>query len=213
VTWATTKEACRLAIAAALDLDDYTGADGAVGGIHKVEWANKQKAVRYLNNDSAWADLRMGAIVAQGTDEIRYEYVAGATAALSRNVPTYAGRRLFSVQVLIGVESQEDAEEAVGTLAGRLRTRLRRVEILAILQDAGVALRSIGPTVDADYRNRDGHWVSASITEIFLARTEQDTDEDNAGDFITETSGTSELTRTDGTTAEGDFEVVYVEPQ
>lgn len=187
MTWATTKEAVRLSVAAALRLEDYTGADGVAGSVHKVEWVNKQQAVRYLENDSAWVDLQLNSPVAQGTDEIRYEFVEGLNAAASRLIPTYCGRRLFSVSVMIGVLSQEDDEEAVGTLGGLLRTRLRRAEILGILQAAGVALRSIGPTIPADYQNEDGHWVSNSVTEIFLACTESDTDPDEAGDFISST--------------------------
>lgn len=176
MSWATAKEAVRLAVAAALDLEDYTGADGVTNGIHKVEWTNKKKAVRYLLNDSAWVNLQFNQPVAQGRDEKRLEVTVGATPALTNVVPTYGGRRLFSVQVQIGSESQEDGEDAVAYLSGKLRTRLRRSEILGVMQAAQVALRTVGPSLSADYKNRDGHWVSNSITELFLATVESDTD-------------------------------------
>ncbi len=191
MTWATTKEACRLAIAAALKLQDYTGASGVVGSVHKVEWSNKASATRYLTSGSAWADLHFHGVTAEGTDEIRYETIVGATPALTRVVPTYCGRRTFYVSVQVGVDDQEDDVNAM-TLAGLLRTRLRRNEILAILHDAEVGLVSIGPAMDADYRDADGRMVSNVIVEIKFACIESDTDSTESGDYIATAAGDGE---------------------
>lgn len=203
MTWATTKEAVRLAVAAALSLPDETGSDGVVGGVHVVEWVNKRSANRFMSTS---VDLQLNNPVAQGRDETRYELIEGATVADNKLIPTYGGRRIFSVMVQISAESQEDGEEAVGQLAGQLRTRLKRPEILGILQDDLVALRSIGPSIPADYRNRDGHWLSASVTELFLACTESDTDDDNAGDYIASAEGTGDLTTIDSVVIEAAFD-------
>lgn len=195
MAWSTVQEAVRDAIAGALELPDYTGGRGTP--VSRVEWENRSSHQSY-QRAGAWASLRLGNVVAKGHDETRYEVITGATPALTRKVPTVGGYRLFTVTVRIGNDSQEPADSAVSTLAGKLRTRIRRADIRAILQAGNVAIVRIEPTIEADYLDADGRMVSQSFTDIRFATTEQDTDSDSDGDFIATAAG--EGTLTDGAT-------------
>ena len=174
------REAVRLTIASAVNLTDAVGVDAST--VKLVAWENQVDAQRWA--PAAWCDLRLTGVNGSGTDEIRWTYTAGATPALSTNLPTYCGYRTFSVWVKLCIDSQSPTEEAVTTLSGLLRTRLRRTDILAIAQAAGVALVRIGPTFEADYRDADGRMVSSSTTEIRFACVEQDVDSTSTGDFV-----------------------------
>jgi hypothetical protein len=164
-----------LAVALALQLEDATDLAGDEG--HRVEWESRSSAMRMVG--STFADLRfMSPNGAGATDEIRYEMNVAETAL----VPTYGGPRMFNVQVLCSSDSQEPDADSVGLMGGRLRTRMRRPNVLALLQDAGVALVSIGPTFDVSYSNQEGRDFSASSTEVRFACVESDTDAtDDAG--------------------------------
>ena len=166
--WSETREAVRLAIAAALRLDDQIDQLGESD--HQVEWENRARNASMAG--STLADLRFSAPVALGTDEIRYCYNENA----DRLVPQYGGFRVFGVQVLCQSDSQEPDADSVGLMGGLLRTRLRRLEILGILHAAGVALVRIAPTFDTSYTNQEGRAMSASSTDITFSCVEFDQD-------------------------------------
>jgi hypothetical protein len=88
--------------------------------------------------------------------------------------------------VSVGSFSQEGGSESVGAIASRLRTRLRRPEVRAILAAEGIALVRLFDTVEADFE-ADNRAVSYAVTDIRFAITELDTDEPDAGseDIIT----------------------------
>ena len=205
MSWATSKEAVRIAIATALRLLDYTGGDGKI--VHRVEWEHKKKSVRYLDNGSAWANLRMGTQRRVGTDETRYTAVNGGDDASSKWVPVYGGRRQFVVTVMMGSDSQEDSADAVGELAGRLVTRLGREDILQTLYDSGVGLETIGVALNADYVDSTKRWVSASFVDLTFSAVESDTDGvDGSGDYVARADGTGELERPDETLVDAEFD-------
>ena len=181
MSWATVKEACRTAISVCLGLEDYPGGDGSM--VHQVEWKNKQMAMRWTTEK--WVDLQLTAgNSGTGTDEVRWcEVQVGARTILQ---PTYGGYRQFSVQVTICSESQEDADEAVGELADRLRTRIRRPDVQAPMQDAGVALVRVGSTFETDYQDQDGRMVSCSVTELRMGCVTSETDTTDPGYYIAE---------------------------
>ena len=164
-----------MAVAKAIVLEDVTDLAGDPG--HRVEWESRSSAQRMVG--STFADLRFSSPNGSGaTDEIRYEMNVGLTAL----VPTYGGPRMFNVQVLCGSDSQEPDADSVGLMGGRLRTRMRRPDVLALLRAEGVALVSIGPTFDVSFTNQEGRDMSASSTEIRFACVESDTDAtDDAG--------------------------------
>ncbi len=166
----------RLAVAAATNLTDQTGLRGTP--VPRVEWQNRAKASRIVSG--AWGELRFYAPAGLGIDETRYEMNEAETAL----VPTYCGLRTFNVQVLLQASSQEPTADAVGVLAGRLRTRIRRAEILAVLQAAGVSMIGVGPTLEVDYTDANGREVSASSTEMYFSCVESDTDEEYDAGWI-----------------------------
>lgn len=174
--WKETREAVRLAIAKALKLEDET--DQLGGDLHVVEWENRAGDARMVG--ATFADLRFSGPVAIGTDEIRYSY----DCLYDRLTPEYGGFRVFGVQVLCQSDSQEPDEDAVGVMGGRLRTRLRRLEILDILKAAGVSLIRISPSIDVSYTNQEGRAMSASSTDLSFGCLEVDRDEDESVPYI-----------------------------
>lgn len=182
--WANLQEAVRLAVATATGLVD---AEINVGyPIRKVEWTNRSSAAKFLSGPCVFLHLRSPRGV--GVDETRREYDADTDA----NVVTQCGVRVFTVSVRIENDSQTPGEESVGALASLLRTRLRRGAVLGALQTAGIALMTIERTVDADYREPTGRWVSASVTDLQLSAAENDLDTTDAGDFIESVEGSGE---------------------
>jgi len=191
MTWATKQEAIRLAVARCLRLPDVLAADGSQ--THVVEWFNRRTAHRWV--DGPWADLELGAIVARGQDESRH---VGEDPADGTQLMSYGGYRLLTVTVAINSFSQEPGEDAVAELASRLRTRLRRPDVLAILQAEDVALVAVEGTLAADYED-DGRIISASFTDLRLATVELDTDvaigsggDGGSGQYVSRASGTGE---------------------
>ena len=195
MSWSTVKEAVRLAIATAAGLTDTVGADdGATTQI--CAWANKRTANRFLEAAPRWINLSATGVRGMGQDEIRYDTVIGATAALTTVTPVHCGYRLFSVMAHIGGASQEDTEDSF-FLAGRMRLRMRRADILAILQAAGVAVVEVGQSLEVDYRNINGRMQSAALVEIRFAFTEYEADVNSLGDYV------ATITDMDGTMTEG----------
>lgn len=185
-TWATKQEAVRAAVALAARMPDVSTPYGATN--RRVEWQNRHTAQRY-DDGTPWGDLVLMGVEARGQDETRYDFDAGINPAASRLVPTWSGYRIFTVSVRIGVDDQDPGAEAVGFLAGRFRTRLRRPDVLALIQAEDVALVDIGGTVQADYEDQ-GRVVSLAITEVRFATIETDTDaDDSTGDYVATVQG------------------------
>lgn len=196
MSWATVREATRLALAKALLLEDVVGLDAVVQ--RRVEWENRATAERVVGD--TWCDLRFGVPSGIGTDEVRYCMSPDNL----RLVPTYGGLRRFTVQVLLSSYSQEPDADAVGFLAGRMRTRLRRNDVLDVLREGSVALIRIHPTINVDYQNQEARMVSASSTDIVFSCFESDTDPD-------EDVGWIDAVGLQGTLATGHDEVDIVE--
>lgn len=188
MSWSQAKEAIRDAIALAVRAPDYLGGDG-VTYIHVTEWRNKRDAARWAPSGPV-VDLTLSSVVGKGTDETRYETFGSGDPEDIKEVPVYNGYRLLSVQVEVDSDSQEDDADAPGFYTGALRTRLRRDDVLAILQAGGVALVSVGPTFEADFLNQSGRMQSRAITEVRFATTEEDTDgADGSGDWVATAAG------------------------
>lgn len=176
MNYATIQEAIRVAVRDALGFSDMNDSGRPS---HAVVWERSKEAGTY--RPALRADLLLRAPVGVGTDETRFEYDGGS----DQNVPSQTGIRMLPVQIKIESDTQAPgAEESVGGLGGRLRTRLYRSGVLAALRAAGVALNSIGPTIEREYK-RDSRLISVSITEVLFSAAENDTDTSTgAGDYI-----------------------------
>ncbi len=170
-SWATEQEAIRLAVARAAKLPDRA----TIGGkrMHRrVTWEGEDNADRWAQG-GALIELRLGAITPIGKLEPRQDYDAGTD-----TITTAYGRyERFTVTCAIDIDNQDPAAAAPGTVTGRLRTRLQRPDVLAILQAANVAYVGMGPTSVADYED-DGRVISAARVDIFFAHTAWDSDEE-----------------------------------
>jgi hypothetical protein len=197
VSWSTIQEGVRTAVATALQLEDFTGAD-ALTPVRVTEWANRNTSHRWV--DGPWADLTLGVVQVRHTDEIRYEDFTNADPELATYVPTTGGQRRFTVTVQVCTHSQEPGEASAGEIAGRLRTRMRRLDVLRTLQTAGVALMGIGATFDGDFPDHNNRMVSCSITELWFGCVESDTDEsEESTAWIGHVAAEGTLTNIDGT--------------
>jgi hypothetical protein len=193
ITWKQKKAALRAMVAMVLKLDrpdsSVVLADGTFENTDSeaVQWENERGASR--STKGVWADLRLGVIVPISQDETRYEYDPDT----DLNLPTYGGFRRFSVMVIIATDDQEDYE-AVGEVAGRLRTRIHRPEALALLEAANIGYTSLGQTMNVDYPGDDGVMYSQSMTEIMFETSEADEPEaDQDGSYIGEVLGDGDL--------------------
>lgn len=192
-TWAEKQEAVRVAVTQALKLNTASPVllgDGTYDRGNQVEWENKREASRSTND--YWADLRLGSVVALGRDEKRREFVDGGTPALSGLRTVYGGQRIFSVMVIVGSDNQDADKAAIGQLGSMVRTRLRREEILEILQNADISINQILMTLNVDYED-DGIMYSQSMTEVRFNTSEDDGwDEDPNTGYIAEVHGEGE---------------------
>lgn len=173
-TWLEKQDAVKAAIVACLKLDRSGSvllADGTYDRGHGVEWENKREASRSTND--YWADLRLGSVMVLGRDEKRREFVDGGTPALSGLRTVYGGQRIFSVMVIVGSDNQDADKAAIGQLGSMIRTRLRREEILEILQDADISINQIMATLNVDFED-DGMMYSQSMTEVRFNTSEDD---------------------------------------
>jgi hypothetical protein len=180
-------EAVRSAVAKALQLEDVLGAD-EVTYVKRVEWGDKASSHRFVGEEG-WADLLLGVVVAKGLDETRYEYDPDT----ETNTPSTGGQREFSVSVQMCRHSQDFGEETMGTAGGKLRTRMRRKDVLKILNDSGVAMVLIGPTINGSYPDHNGRKVSCAVTDVRFRCVEVDTDDSpGSSDWIGSAEGTGE---------------------
>lgn len=192
-SWKQKKAALKAAIAKALKLDVVDPlvelADGTFQGAasEAVQWENERFASRPTRG--VWADLRLGSIVPIDQGETIYNYDEDTDQLL----PTYGGYRRFTVMVIIGTENQEDFE-AVGEVAGRLRTRILRPDIHASLIAVDIGYTSTGATMNVDFMD-EGVMYSQSMTELTFETNEVDEPESgDVGHYIGYTEVTGELT-------------------
>lgn len=193
ITWKQKKAALRAVIAKVLKLDRPNAsvllADGTFEGTDSeaVQWENERGNSRHTRG--VWADLRLGVIVPISQDETRYEYDPDT----DLNLPTYGGHRRFSLMVIVATDDQEDYE-AVGEVAGRMRTRIMRPEVLDMLNAANLGLTSVGQTLNVDYQGEDGVMYSQSMTEIVFETSEADEPEaDQDGSYVGQVLGDGDL--------------------
>ncbi len=192
-TWKQKKATLRAVVAKVLKLDrPNLGTLLADGTFENAD----SEAVQYENERGAsrptrgvWCDLRLGAVIPIGQDEVRYNYDVGTDKLL----PTYGGPRRFSLMVIAASDDQEDYE-AVGEVGGRLRTRIMREEILDMLTATDLGLTSVGQTMNVDYQGEDGVMYSQSMTELFFETNEQDEPEaDEPGAYVGEVTGDGDV--------------------
>ena len=187
--WQQVQEAVRLAIAEAIGQPDRLGADG-VNYVRQVEWENRASASRDTGTGQPWVNLRLGAVREVHRSETIRTFVDTGDVETSTQSTTVCGTREFVVTVEIGVENQEPGAEAVGFLADRLRTRLRRADVLEDLQAANVAHIGTDGTTNADFMDMDGRMCSRSVTDIRFRTVSSDTQTD--GGWIAGASGAGE---------------------
>jgi hypothetical protein len=169
------KEAIRVAVRDAIGLSD-TNASGRASSA--VLWSKTREAGGF--RPAVRVDLILRSPVGLGRDETRHEYDADT----DENTATQCGLRMLNVSIRIQSYDHTGATEAVGTLAGRLRTRLYRESILVALAAADVALHEIRPTVEQDY-TEDDREVSLAIVDVVFSAPENDVDDNaTASDYI-----------------------------
>lgn len=186
-SWKDKREAIRQAIIVALDLKREPAVELAGGGTNidfLVQWQGRREAARWTGG--VWCDLRLGTVIPVGRDETRRFYNEDDDALR----PTYGGQRSFTVMVIVASDDQED-EDAVGTAGSRLRTRIRREEVKAILAAVDVSLAEILSTSNFDFQD-DGVQYSQSMTELQFNTTEEDEDTTGTGDWIREVEGSGD---------------------
>lgn len=165
MNWSTIREAIRQAVISST-------------GVTDTQWMNSSDAGQW--RATPHIDLVLRSPQAVGMDETRYTF----DVANDVLVPSRCGTRRFTVTVRIEAESQYGAEEAIGSLANLLRTRLFRPSILDTLRStANTTLSSMLQTTDADFI-ADGRYISLSLTDIVFLAAENDTDTTDAGDYI-----------------------------
>jgi hypothetical protein len=187
-TWREKRDAMLGAIARAMALDvagSEVLADGSMGGGFggggSVAFENERLGARMVGG--VWVDLRIGNVRSIGQDETRRDFVDGVTVPDSGLTVRRGGPRDFTLTVMIGSDDQLDAG-AVGHLAGLLRTRIRRSDVLEILAGADIGLARVLNTINNDYLDADGRMVSFSMTEIRLHTIEEDVDTFVDGDTV-----------------------------
>lgn len=190
--------AVRDAIAKAVQLEDFVGADDT-NECHPTEWLHNLGSNRVVSVDNGWCDIELGTVTTRNLDETRETFTPDPDEPddpeLATNVPTVGGQREFNITVRVCRHSQEPGEEAVGFKGGKLRTRMRRADVLAILKAAGVAFVWAGSTFNGDYLDANRRWVSCSVTDMRFRCVETDTDDsEGSGDWVRsmEAEGTME---------------------
>lgn len=185
--WVSRKAAIKSAIASALQLNTTTAtqlANGSFAHTNEVEWENHRTGFRMTG--SVWVDLRLGAVVVVDDDEVRRNTYGDTTVEGTRLLNTYGGRRRFTVTVMVSTDNQEQ-RDAVGTISAKLRTRIWREDIQAILEAERIGTIRVLSTVNADYAG-DGVMYSSAITDIQFSTVEfEGPDVDDVtltGDFI-----------------------------
>lgn len=188
--WVSRKAAIKSAVAQALQLNQ-TGAtqlaNGSFAPTNEVAWENERLGFRMTNK--VWVDLRLGAVEVLDDDEIRYNTYGDGTVEGTQLLPTYGGRRRFTVTVMISTDNQE-LRDAVGTLGAKLRTRIWRSEIQDILSAQYIGTIGVLATTNADYAG-DGVMYSSALVDLAFNTVEFELPdpETDTGDFIARVQG------------------------
>lgn len=134
----------------------------------QVAWHGEPRAQVWASHPHVTLELLTVRALGVDEDRLHYDPVTG------RNEVEHAGPRLIEVRVRIETDDQI-AAEAIGSLAARLRARMRSGygRSYAALQAAGLGVAEIAPTVSADF-TQDGRRWSASITDLTLCAAESD---------------------------------------
>jgi hypothetical protein len=157
MNWATIREAIRQAVVSASGLSDTAA----------VQWRGTCIAGGWRPDPHV--DLVLKQVAGLGVDEARASVQSGNL------VTTLTGNRTLSVSIRVESQSQADGVESVGAIAGRIRTRLRRLGILTALKDADLALVEIQPVQNLDFASQ-GRFVSLAVLDVLLSSVENDTD-------------------------------------
>lgn len=177
MSWVTVREAIRVAVAQCIE------ADTAAGG--PVEWVDRALANRWTGaDDEPWADLRLTPNARGYRGEIRYELDVDTDSLVEYHV----NHRHFSVTVLVGTESQEPGASAVD-IADQIPGRLKHSSILSGLQAAKVAVRDIGPVIDATYTDAEGRAASQAAVELYLSTVLEWAPAVPTGDYFSSVEG------------------------
>lgn len=195
-TVADVEEDIRLAIALALELPDYLGADG-VTLIKAVDWADSETS-QHMTED-VYARLVRRSVITIARDETRTEFVEGATVEDSYLTVLTGGHRAISMTVEVCSRSQASARHAVSEYGGKLRTRIWRDDVQALFTEGNVSVVTVHPSIDASWWNV-GRKESKSTTDLELLTTEWDKTEDPTTGYIASIQGTG--TFTGGATAD-----------
>ncbi len=202
---ATIKEAIRVQVAAASELDQT-----------RVRWVNTAEAGQWR----AWPsiDLVFRRPQAIGQDEDRRVFlpadppVPGDPDAgfLSR---TLCGPRTFRVEIRVETDNQDGGTESMSIIL-RILVRIGRPSIAAALSAVGVNVATIAEGIDADFV-ADDRMVSLSTMDVVFNAVENDVDTTEPGDFATALrfeSTPDKLRSPDGSPAENQVTVVVGDP-
>lgn len=173
--WATIQEAIKTAIATALDLPD-------VGAYQPIVWEDTSAAGTWHAPAQARVRLKLHEPTQVGQDGLYFDYDEDE----DKLFPVVAGDRTFFVSVKIRAHTQVpgSASEPVGVVAGKLRSRLQWPRVRALLDAAGVAVRTARPTINAS-EPQDGRQVAVAIVDLVFNAVENDTDTDAEGGYFT----------------------------
>lgn len=161
--WGAQQEAIRQAISLAMKLPDRATI-GARRAHRTVVWYGEETADRWTQGEPS-VELRLLSVAPRGQVESRT--VAGLVA--------FGRLEHMTVGVAVDVDCQTPGRSAPGQIAGRLRTRLQRDDVRALLEAADVALVSVGNTTEIDYED-DGRLISAARTDIVFSHAAWDED-------------------------------------
>jgi hypothetical protein len=159
VDFPTIQEAIRVAVVSATgapDRDVFWKGSAAAGGL-----------IFYPR-----VEIRAGALVGSGIDEVRKTFVPDGVPANEARTISYVGNRRWTVSIRIESDKQVPGLDGL-QFASNLRTRLRRPDILEALRLAGVSIAQILGHVRADYVDH-GRTVSASMTDVLVLLAEVD---------------------------------------
>lgn len=152
-----------------------TTAVAASTGVSSVKWEGEANSRRWGKTPTI--DLTGPKSLRNiGQDGARSEFVVDAEAPGGGTLQTgQAGNRIFTVTVRVEVPDQRPGYNA-SVYSSRLRTRLKRKEMIRQLSAAGLAVVSIEPTLGADY-SMDGGRISATVTDVILSACEWELDD------------------------------------
>ena len=133
----------------------------------------------------------------RGLDASSWEYAENADPLLEMT-PSAGGAREASLQFSVEVYVDQRPGYNAAALLERARTRLSWPSSLAALAAAGLALATIGPATQADYR-ADGRMVSRALFEVRFNAVDFEDDLDGRTSYIATAEVTGAVVDVDGT--------------